>query len=142
MVGEILEAMLKQLEGYRGEFYKQLIPLHENPGLRALAGKDCFSIYKPQWNSEISLWFNTSGFAVGIPVYHSGSDWDLSGYYTTNVRPFTKENGVLVVRRKAKAKKEELLELFPKLTVEGIEAVLEKEVKKLDIFNTLGSERS
>ena len=126
--------MLERMDTYKEEFYRGAIALQNDIKLRKLAGSKGdygFAITGTKVDGGFAgLSYRKSGFVASIPKYETGS-W---GGYRDYRYLFKVEDNKLFVRYH-KGKKE-LLELFPKTTVEDIIQSIEAGIKKLPIYKT------
>lgn len=129
-----LDEMLETMDTYKEEFYLDAIALHEDEKLRSIVEyhpKGQFTIIKGANDSYSQLYYSNEGFVAGMPKYCDGG-WDDYGYYKHDNYTFGVKDDMLVVSYKGK--KQELLELFPKVSVKDITQGIEAEINKLDIY--------
>jgi len=124
--------LLDHIDSSEQRFYDAVLPLHEDERLRAYAKRNYgFKITGGGSSSSTALYFSENGFRATIPKFVGGDDM-YSGSYHGKCYPFKLEEGKLVVA--SHKGKEEMLDLFPDLTVDKIESALEQEIKKTKIF--------
>ncbi len=136
-----LEEIIGKIDAEKSEFYKNAIELHEDKKLREIAGHsdEGFKIIGGKRENDNILYYNEKGFEVSVAHYHCGDDYDSTGHYAYEGHQFEAENNRLVAVYHFK--KRELLEIFPKITIEKINAALEKEIKKLDVYKRTGGSK-
>ena len=133
-----LDDMLGRMDTYKEEFYRDAIALHEDEKLRKIVEyhpEGQFTIIKGRNDDNPQLYYGNEGLVAGMPEYCDGGAWDDYGYYKHNNYAFNVEDHRLVVNYKGK--KQELLELFPKVNVKDITQGIEAEISKLDIYRAM-----
>jgi len=133
-----LEELISKIDSEKSEFYKSAIELHEDKKLKELAGMsdEGFKIFEEKKYGGNMLYYEEKGFTAVVAYYHCGDELDKSGWYDYDTHQFKVEDDKLIT--KYGSKKHELLELFPKITIEKINKALEKEIKKTYVYKRVG----
>ena len=126
MKGDI-EKMLDEIDDFKKDYYQKIIGLHNNSRLRNLSVQ-CdknygFTIFKKDDSSDW-LAYGKSGFRV----YSNGSDWQSS----EQASMCKIHNGKLVISKRYT--ENELLDVFPDVSIGEIEEKIVSEIKKLKIY--------
>jgi hypothetical protein len=119
---------LRKVEDRVAEFYKLAIDLHENESLRSLGRK--FTIVHERYGSR--LFYGPEGFYAGVSKCVERGDAWCRGLYKYPEHTFRKKGGKLVV--KSHKGTQEMLELFPTLTIGTLEDRLVERIENIHLI--------
>ncbi len=136
-----LEEMLDELDSERDTFYEEVIALHNNESLRQYVKQyGEIPIIPHNYKAESNvLNYTSEGFEAGISYWDTeGVEPDAMAYggdyvgrYTREYKPFVVLDSRLAVELTISSDEvKEMLEIFPKLTVDYMRSKLEKEIDK------------
>jgi hypothetical protein len=120
------------------QFYNEIIPVHNDEKLRSFVRKYCnckpgLLLIEKNKDSDFSLYYGMNGFKAGISFCRDPFAWikGMDGY-DTRYYNFKIIDDKLITSVDEGPK--EMLNLFPKLTMENVYTKLESEMKKIDIY--------
>jgi hypothetical protein len=124
-----LYEMLQKVDAKVAQFYCTAIELHENENLRSLAGSP-IKIVKSSYGN--SLDYTSNGFRVIATECIESGDMYSGGRYRHHQHLFEKSEGKLYA--KTYKGRKELLDLFPSLTLTGLEAKLVEGIEESALY--------
>ena len=133
-----LEDIVRRINEIEKQFYKEMIPVHNDEKLRSFMKEysqksEGFIIKGNVNNYGNCLSYSSNGFKFGVSKFHDTSDyWGGSGYYTTRFQDFKVVKEKLIVP--VSSKKNEMLQLFPNITIEDVYSKIEEGMKRNDVY--------
>ncbi len=124
-----LTEVLEQVEQRVDAFYQQAIDLHNNEKLRSLVGTP-IPIFATRYKEK--LMYGQKGFYATIPKCIEAGDYLSGGTYDYPDYAFKEKNGKLVV--KSHEGRQEMLHLFPELTLTTLEERVIAGIQKTGLF--------